>query len=84
MFLEHHIIIISVGSCDTEDWSTDAVNSALITGIKVKGVNVFLIKKTTLQCFNCTTALVYRCPLAGLIASIVLLRNKLLKILLND
>jgi len=24
MFLEHHIIIISVGSCDTEDWSNDA------------------------------------------------------------
>jgi len=33
MFLEHPIIIISVGSCDTEDWSNDAVNSALITGI---------------------------------------------------
>jgi len=32
MFLEHHIIIISVGSCDTEDCN-DAVNSALITGI---------------------------------------------------
>jgi len=30
MFLEHHIITISVGSCDTEDWSNDAVNSALI------------------------------------------------------
>jgi len=28
MFLEHHIIIISAGSCDTEDWSNDAVNSA--------------------------------------------------------
>jgi len=27
MFLEHHIIIISVGSCDTEDWSNDAVFS---------------------------------------------------------
>jgi len=30
MFLEHHIIIIFVGSCDTEDWSNDAVNSASI------------------------------------------------------
>jgi len=25
--------MISVGSCDTEDWSNDAENSALITGI---------------------------------------------------
>jgi len=33
MFLEHHIIIISVGSCDTENWSNDVVNSALITRI---------------------------------------------------
>jgi len=33
MFLVHHIIMISVGSCDTEDWSNDAVNSALVTGI---------------------------------------------------
>jgi len=33
MFLKHHIIIISVGSCDTEDWSNEAENSALITGI---------------------------------------------------
>ncbi len=25
----HHIIMISEGSCDTEDWSNDAENSAL-------------------------------------------------------
>ncbi len=25
--------MISKGSCDTEDWSSDAENSALITGI---------------------------------------------------
>jgi len=25
--------VISEGSCDTEDWSNDAVNSTLITGI---------------------------------------------------
>jgi len=25
--------MISEGSCETEDWSNDAVNSALITGI---------------------------------------------------
>jgi len=25
--------MISVGSCDTENWSNDAGNSALITGI---------------------------------------------------
>ncbi len=33
MFLEqqnHHIIMISKGSCDTEDWSNDAENSALL------------------------------------------------------
>jgi len=29
----HHIILISEGSCDTEDWSNDAENSVLITGI---------------------------------------------------
>ncbi len=28
-----HIRKISEGSCDTEDWSDDAENSALITGI---------------------------------------------------
>ena len=30
---DHHIRMISEGSCDTEDWSNDAENSALITGI---------------------------------------------------
>jgi len=29
----HHIRMISEGSCDTEDWSNDAENSVLITGI---------------------------------------------------
>ncbi len=29
----HHIRMISEGSCDTEDWSNDADNSALITEI---------------------------------------------------
>jgi len=28
-----HIRVISEGSCDTEDWSNDAENTALITGI---------------------------------------------------
>ncbi len=28
-----YIRMISEGSCDTEDWSNDAENSALITGI---------------------------------------------------
>ncbi len=28
-----HIRMISEGSCDTEDWSNDAENSALITEI---------------------------------------------------
>jgi len=30
---DHHIRVISVGSCDTEDWSNDAENSALINYI---------------------------------------------------
>ncbi len=29
-----HFRMISEGSCDTEDWSNDAENSALIAGIK--------------------------------------------------
>jgi len=34
MFVEQQIhIMISEGSCDTDDWSDDAENSALITGI---------------------------------------------------
>ncbi len=28
MFFEPHIIMISEGSCDTEDWSNDAENTA--------------------------------------------------------
>ncbi len=28
-----HISVISEGSCDTEDWSNDAENTVLITGI---------------------------------------------------
>ena len=30
---DQHVRMISEGSCDTEDWSNDAENSALITGI---------------------------------------------------
>ncbi len=33
MFLEQQISMISDGSCDTEDWSNDDENSALITAI---------------------------------------------------
>ncbi len=34
--------MISEGSCDTEDWSNDAENSALITGINyiLKYINI--------------------------------------------
>ncbi len=31
--INQHIRVISEGSCDTEDWSNDAENSALITAI---------------------------------------------------
>ncbi len=34
--VNQHIRIISEGSCDIEDWSNDAENSALITEIKFK------------------------------------------------
>ncbi len=39
--------MISEGSCDTEDWSNDAENSALITGINyiltyIKMENIYL------------------------------------------
>jgi len=30
-FNYQHIVMISEGSCDTEDWSNDAENTALIT-----------------------------------------------------
>jgi len=33
MLLDPHIRVMSEGSCDTEDWSNDAENSAAITGI---------------------------------------------------
>ncbi len=33
MSCQQHIRVISEGSCDTEDWSNDAENSALIKGI---------------------------------------------------
>ncbi len=29
LIINQHIIMISEGSCDTEDWSNDAENSAL-------------------------------------------------------
>jgi len=43
MFLEHHIIIISVGSSDTEDWSNDTVNSDLITGINYTSLYIHIL-----------------------------------------
>ncbi len=38
----NNIRVISEGSCDTEDWSNDAENSALITGIHyiLKYINI--------------------------------------------
>ncbi len=42
MFLEQQIIIISEESCDTEDWSNDAENLDLITGINyITFYNIF-------------------------------------------
>jgi len=42
MFLEHHIIVISVGSCHTKDLSNDAVNSDLITGINYTSLYIHI------------------------------------------
>jgi len=39
----HHIRVISEGSCDTEDWSNDAGNTALITGINYILINVYTV-----------------------------------------
>jgi len=39
--------VISEGSCDTEDWSNDAENSALITGIN------YTLKYIQTEIFNC-------------------------------
>jgi len=41
----HHIRVISEGSCDTEDWSTDAENSALITRINRTLQRIKIVKK---------------------------------------
>ncbi len=40
MFLEQWIRIISERSCDTEDWSNDTENVALITGINYIKKNI--------------------------------------------
>ncbi len=43
--------MISEGSCDTEDWSNDAENSALITGINYI-LKYIQIEKVHLNCNN--------------------------------
>ncbi len=35
LIINQHIRLISEGSCDTEDWSNDAENTDLFTGIKI-------------------------------------------------
>ncbi len=39
--------MISEGSCDTEDWSNDADNAALVTGIN------YILKYFQLELFYC-------------------------------
>jgi len=50
--------VISAGSCDTEDWSNDVENTALITGINHTVIvnNISLQKQnlTDLQLLNCS------------------------------
>ncbi len=48
MFLDPHIRIISEGSCDAEDWSNDAENSALITAINY----ILLYSRIEDSCFK--------------------------------
>ncbi len=43
--------MISEGSCDTEDWSNDAENSALITGINYI-LQYIQIENSYLNCNN--------------------------------
>ncbi len=52
-----YIRMISEGSCDTEDWSNDAENSALITGINY--ILIKLKKKTAI--LNCNNISDYYC-----------------------
>ncbi len=43
IIINQHIIMISEGSCDTEDWSNDTDNSALITSIN------YILKYITIE-----------------------------------
>ncbi len=50
--------MISEGSCDTEDWSNDAENSALITGINyilkyIQIENVFFLYYNNILQYSC-------------------------------
>jgi len=44
--------MISEGSCDTEDWSNDDENSALITPINYTLLYIFTKKTDVLNCNN--------------------------------
>jgi len=48
LIIIHHIRVICEGSFDTEDWSNDAENSALITGINY----TLLYIQTENSCFK--------------------------------
>ncbi len=50
-----HIRMISEGSCDTENWSNDAENSALITEINYIILNIF---KLEISQYSCCTVFV--------------------------
>ncbi len=59
MFLKQQNIIISEGSCDTEDWSNDAGSSSLITTIDYL-LQYFCIENSYFKCIiqlkKCNTA----------------------------
>jgi len=63
--------MISEGSCDTEDWSNDAENTALITGINyiltyIQIENVFIWNCSNISQYSCFYCIFYQISAAML------------------
>ncbi len=63
--------MISEGSCDTEDWSNDSKNSALITAINY----IFWQKIVILNCKNISQYYCFYCIFGQINAGLVSLRD---------
>ncbi len=61
--------MISEGSCDTEDWSNDAENSALITGIN------YILNDKNSSCNNFSQYYSFYCILDQINAALVNIRD---------